>query len=151
MKTSRWCLVPLPALLMALVVAGCSAPARTTATAAPVTETAAPWVRTELFFSLGEWTETALSTEAETRWVAFLDQQVTPRFPDGLSVIDVYGQGRGRAAGSPLLHERSRLLVLIHRDTPSAAARIEEIREAWKRPTGEASVMKVTQRVDVDF
>ena len=30
----------------------------------------------------------------ETKWSRFVDQEITPRFPDGLSVVDARGQWR---------------------------------------------------------
>lgn len=119
-----------------------------TAVAAPVNQ---GWVRTELYFALGGWEETALSTEAEERWAKFLDTAVTPRFPDGLSVVDVYGQWRSRKPGAVVQRERSRLLVILHPATAEASAKIEEIRKAWKQPTGEESVLRVSQPADVSF
>jgi hypothetical protein len=49
------------------------------------------WVDTKLYFGLGpaDRPEKGIS---EAHWRDFLDKEVTPRFPDGLSVVDVYGQ-----------------------------------------------------------
>jgi len=117
----------------------------------PVASADVVWLRTELYFSLGEWMETALTTEPESRWQDFLDREVTPRFPDGLSVIDVYGQWRNAQAGASVRRERSRRLVIVHPDTPEASVKIEEIREAWKKQTGEKSVLRVSQPAQVGF
>ena len=111
----------------------------------------AGWVRTELYFSLGEWMETALSTEAESRWAEFLDREVTPRFPDGLSVIDVYGQWRSAKPGAPILRERSRLLVIVHPASPDVVEKIEAVRRAWKQANGEESVLRVSVPAEVSF
>lgn len=53
------------------------------------------WVDTKLYFGLGpvDHPERGVS---EADWRGFLDREVTPRFPQGLSVMDVYGSGRGR-------------------------------------------------------
>ena len=53
------------------------------------------WVDTKLYFGLGpaDRPEQGIS---EAEWRAFLDREVTPRFPAGLSVLDVYGQWQGR-------------------------------------------------------
>lgn len=137
-----------------LAVSGCATKpaAGDAAEATPAAVVAsAGWMRTELYFSIGEWTETALNTDAEMRWVKFLDAEVTPRFPSGLSVIDVYGQWRDDKSGAPLSRERSRLLVILHPATPENSAKIEEIRAAWKRVTGEKSVLRVSLPADVAF
>ena len=36
-----------------------------------------------------------------TKWRDFLDREVTPRFPSGLSVVDVYGQWHGKQQNRP--------------------------------------------------
>lgn len=146
MKNSRWCLLPFLVLVM-LVGPGCTT--KTGTNVVPVVQATPGWMRTELYFPIGDWMETALSTEGEARWATFLDREVTPRFPDGLAVIEVYGQWRSPKPGSPVLRERSRLLVILHPATKAASDKIEEIRAAWKKPADERSVLRVSQPVEV--
>lgn len=148
-KSVRFLLLPLLALA-ALAGPGCATNPGA-ATAPVVTEAGASWVRTELYFSIGDWTETSLNTEPEARWQDFLDREVTPRFPDGLSVIDVYGQWRNPQAGASVRRERSRLLVVVHPDSPEASAKIDAIREVWKKLTSDKSVLRVSQPAQVGF
>jgi len=75
---------------------------------------------------------------------------VTPRFPDGLSVQDVYGQWRDNKK-STIERLRSKLLVIDHPDTAENRAKIEAIRDAWKRRTGDQSVLRVTVPAEVSF
>jgi hypothetical protein len=49
------------------------------------------WVDTQLYFGLGP-ADDASKGISEAEWRKFLDKEVTPRFPAGLSVVDVYGQ-----------------------------------------------------------
>lgn len=136
----------------ALVLAGAGCASRPhPVVETPETAAVQSWVRTELYFSIGDWSETALSTEAEMKWLKFLDAEVTPRFPDGLSVIDVYGQWRKPQAGAVTERERTRLLVVVHADTGEAASKIEAIRAAWKQLTGAQSVLRVSQPASVAF
>ena len=150
MKNSRRCFILFLALV-ALLAPGCATKTAVKADAVAPAKAPVGWMRTELYFSIGDWMETALSTEGESRWAAFLDSEVTPRFPDGLTVIDVYGQWRSPKPGSPVLRERSRLLVVLHPATPEASVKIEAIRAAWKQPVGEESVLRVSQPADVRF
>lgn len=151
MKISRVCVMVMTAMLL-LAGSGCATRTPPVATATqPSAGIEQEWVRTELYFSIGDWTETALSTEAELKWAKFLDAEVTPRFPDGLSVIDVYGQWRSAKSGGALQRERSRLLVVVHADTEEASAKIEAIRAAWKQQAGEESVLRVSQPAKVSF
>ena len=107
------------------------------------------WVDTKLYFGLGlaDHPEQGIS---EARWRAFLDREVTPRFPDGLSVVDVYGQWQGKNEAAPE-RLRSKCLIIDYLDTQANRDKIEAIRAAWKRMTGDQSVLRVTQPADVSF
>ncbi|KLJ00175.1 DUF3574 domain-containing protein [Luteimonas sp. FCS-9] len=109
------------------------------------------WLRTELYFATGRWDADAdEAAAAERRWLDFLDREVSPRFPAGLSVVDVYGQWLPPGSDTPS-RLRSKELVVLHADTPEAAASIEAIRLAWKRETGHLSVLRSQLHADVSF
>jgi hypothetical protein len=109
----------------------------------------AGWVDTQLYFGLGPAGDPAKGV-SEAGWREFLDQEVTPRFPDGLSVMDVYGQWQGKHQTTPE-RIRSKMLVIDYPRTAENEAKIEAIRIAWKKKTGDQSVLKVTQPADVSF
>ena len=115
---------------------------------------AAGWVRSELYFGVGEETGPADRPQAEpiseAAWRAFLDKEVTARFPDGLTVFDAYGQWLFRGAGEPN-RLKTKVLVVLHEDTPQRRADIEAIRLAWKQATGHQSVLWSRHAVDVSF
>jgi len=115
---------------------------------------AAGWVRSELYFGVGEETGPADRPQAEpiseATWRAFLDKEVTARFPDGLTVFDAYGQWLFRGAGEPN-RLKTKVLVVLHEDTPQRRADIEAIRLAWKQATGHQSVLWSRHAVDVSF
>ena len=75
---------------------------------------------------------------------------MTPRFPDGLSVLDVYGQWQGKNESVPE-RLRSKILILYYPDTQENREKIEAIRAAWKQKTGDESVLRVTEPADVSF
>lgn len=110
---------------------------------------AAGWVDTRLYFGLGlaDQPEQGVSEQA---WREFLDSEVSTRFPDGLSVIDVYGQWQGKQQTSPE-RLRSKMLVIDYPDTAVNRSKVEAIRAAWKQRTGDQSVLRVTQPADVSF
>lgn len=107
------------------------------------------WVETRLYFGLGPADEPS-NGASEQGWRAFLDAEVTPRFPDGLSVVDVYGQWRGKGQSVPE-RLRSKLLVIDYPDTAANRDKVEAIRTAWKKRTGDQSVLRVTQPAEVSF
>jgi hypothetical protein len=107
------------------------------------------WVDTRLYFGLGP-AEAPEKGVSEAAWREFLDKEVTPRFPAGLSVMEVYGQWQGKGSTSPE-RIRSKVLIVDYPATAENAAKIQAIRAAWKQKTGDQSVMKVTQAADVSF
>lgn len=107
------------------------------------------WVDTKLYFGLGPADHPEKGT-SEVQWRDFLDKEVTPRFPSGLSVADVYGQWQGKKNPTPE-RLRSKLLIVDYQDSQENRDKVEAIRSAWKRLTGDLSVMRVTQPVDVSF
>jgi len=111
------------------------------------------WVRTALYFGLvviSDQGEEANAAANEKRWREFLDREVTPRFPDGLSVFDIYGQWRTQGQ-SHIERLHSKVVMLLHADAPKQRADIDAIRAAWKKETGDLSVLRVTQPADVSF
>ena len=78
----------------------------------------------------------------------YLDQQ--PFAQHGLSVLDVYGQWQGKTQTSPE-RLRSKLLMIDYPDTQLNRDKIDAIRAAWKKLTGDQSVLRVTQPADVSF
>lgn len=139
---------------LATQFAACATPSAPTASAALHGDAAHPaqtqgWVDTKLYFGLGP-ADRPDQGISESAWRDFLDKEVTPRFPDGLSVINVYGQWQGKQEAEPE-RLRSKMLVIDYPDTPGNRAKIEAIRAAWKQRTGDQSVLRVTQPADVSF
>lgn len=145
----------LPVVLLAAYLAGCATtPSPPSAAATLQGDTAHPgktqnWVDTRLYFGLGP-ADQPQQGVSEVVWRGFLDKEVTPRFPDGLSVIDVYGQWQGKQERAPE-RLRSKLLAIDYPDTPDNRAKVEAIRAAWKQRTGDQSVLRITQPADVSF
>jgi len=107
------------------------------------------WVDTKLYFGLGL-ADTPGNGISESQWRDFLDKEVTTRFPAGLSVVDVYGQWQGKNQTTPI-RLRSKMLIVDYPDTQQNRDKIEAIRAAWKQRTGDQSVLRVTEPVDVSF
>ena len=127
----------LAALLVGAAALGaCTAPA--SQPAAPALACAAPLkpaVEGDLYF--GE--------ISPTEWRAFLDEEVTPRFPDGLSVIDIYGQYRNQQG--TIGRERSKLLVIVVLDAPAHASRVQAIVDSYRRRYKQESVLRVERPI----
>jgi hypothetical protein len=107
------------------------------------------WLETRLYFGLGPADEPTKGP-SEALWRDFLDHEVTPRFPSGLSVVDVYGQWQGQQQSTPS-RIRTKMLIIDHPSTPEDASKLEAIRTAWKQRTHEHSVLEVTEPAEVSF
>lgn len=110
---------------------------------------AAHWLRSELYFAVGQVDDPDEALH-EMRWQGFLDREVTPRFPDGLTVVDAYGQWRSRGSETPA-RLRSKVLVILYEDTEANRAAVDAIRVAFKAQTHAKSVLLVTEPVEVSF
>ncbi|WP_310485797.1 DUF3574 domain-containing protein [Chamaesiphon sp. VAR_48_metabat_403] len=98
---------------------------------------AKPVTRTELFFGLRKPNGTEVNNAEFQR---FLDREVTPRFPDGFTVIS--GQGQFKDARGAILQERSKLLILLYPIAASSSQQIEQIRTAYIKAFQQQSVLR---------
>ena len=143
---------------LVLVLGGCvhKADVKAAATTAPTLQgdPAHPgatkrWVDTKLYFGLGP-ADQPNKGISEGEWREFLDREVTSRFPDGLSVLNVYGQWQGKNQPTPE-RLRTKCLIIDYPDSAENRGKVEAIRAAWKQKTGDQSVMRVTEPADVSF
>jgi hypothetical protein len=105
------------------------------------------WARTELYFGTSKPDGTEVTDE---QFKAFLDQEVTPRFPDGLTLLTGFGQFKN--ASGVIVQERSKLLILLYPLTDDQASdQIEAIRTAYTRAFQQQSVLRVESRAGVSF
>jgi hypothetical protein len=104
------------------------------------------WTEIDLYFgrNIG-----AGGTVSEKQFQRFLSEVVTPRFPDGLSVLDVAGQFRGSSGA--IVREPSKLLIILVPDAGAAAGKVGQIVRAYKRRFDQESVLHVEQAVCVAF
>jgi Protein of unknown function (DUF3574) len=104
------------------------------------------FARTELFFGLSR--PGGVVTEGEFK--AFVDAYVTPRFPDGLTLLS--GVGQFRDAGGTIVVEGSKLLILLYpRRDREADRKIEQIRRDYKRAFQQQSVLRADDLSCVSF
>jgi hypothetical protein len=94
-------------------------------------------------------TSTAKGPVTAKQWDSFLGLVVTPRFPDGLTVWDAQGQWRGKSG--IIGKENTKVLLLIHPNSPDSNRAIQEIIDAYKKKFRQESVMKVRSLADVSF
>lgn len=113
------------------------------ATPSPTPLSAAPapatLQRTELYFG----------GIAPVSWNDFLNDTVTPRFPDGFTWFDTHGQWQ--TPKGEIGRQDSRVLVILHAPTPEKDRFIEEIREGFKSRFHELSVLRADALTTASF
>ena len=87
---------------------------------------------------------------SDTRWRRFLAHEVTPRFPDGLTVYETTGQWRDPARNI-IVRERSRVLRIIVAADALAREKIEAVASAYKKQFAQKSVGIVMRPACVSF
>lgn len=76
---------------------------------------------------------------SEAAFRRFVDEDVTPRFPDGLTILDASGQYRDRERGM-LIREPSKLVLITTPDEAGNRDKLVAIAEAYKRGFSQQSV-----------
>lgn len=106
-----------------------------------------PRISAELYFgrNIGE----SLGVTEET-WAKFVDEDVTPRFPDGLSVFEIKGQWRDTGSGR-IVRETGKVLKLVFTGDAPGKAKVAEIVEIYKKRHQQQSVLVTTADVCAAF
>lgn len=133
----------LTALLLGLTTAGATTAASDSAGAAhPAPTPGESYKRTELYFG-GSRPDGTPITPAE--FELFLDKEVTPAFPDGLTWLEAHGQWMGGK-------EDSYVLIILYPFSDRTANReLEEIRTDYKEEFDQQSVLRADSVERVSF
>lgn len=118
-----------------LMLAGCQTAA--TSAGPACVDPAVAAVRVELFFGRGI---SGGGEVSEAEWQAFLDGEVTPRFPEGLTVVDLTGQWRDQVSGE-IVTERSKQLVLFAFEDPQQEEKLLAITGAYREAFQQQAVL----------
>jgi Protein of unknown function (DUF3574) len=100
-------------------------------------------IRTTLYFGLSR----PKGSVSELEWQIFLRDEVTRRFPDGLTVWQAEGQWL-TPAGS-IDREQSKVLLLVHADTAGARKSVQAVIQAYRTAFDQQSVLWESSRVCV--
>jgi hypothetical protein len=79
----------------------------------------------------------------------FLDREVSTRFPDGLTVLAA--QGRWRSDSGQMVREPSKVVQIIMSGKPDDLAKLDAVREAYKREFHQESVLEVVAKTCAAF
>ena len=105
------------------------------------------WIEYQLFMGLSAPDGDVVD---DTEWETFLADTVTPRFPDGLTVLD--GDGQWRGSDGRIQKEASKLLIILSpADDEDADKRIEQVSNEYKSRFEQESVLKTISKTCVSF
>ena len=85
----------------------------------------------------------------EEEFQHFVDTEVTPRFPDGLTLLT--GTGQFKDSTGTIIQEGSKLLILLYPFNQKSNRAVEQIREAYKDTFQQESVLRVDEQSCVSF
>jgi len=129
----------LPSLLVAALLIGQAGLAN--AQALTCTAPQKPMLDVELLLGRGK--------ASDARWRDFLAREVSPRFPDGLTVYETIGQWRDPAR-NVIVREKSRVLrMIVPADVPRD--KIEAVALSYKKQFAQKSVGIVMRPACVSF
>ncbi len=87
---------------------------------------------------------------SEGAWSLFVEREITPRFPDGFTVLDARGQWRNPASNR-IIRQPSKIVRIVLPGNPEDVARLNEIVEAYKVRFKQQSVGVMMQGACASF
>ena len=142
----------LGAILLVLALTGCGTiqemwkPKPRPAAAAPACPAGQENLRTAQLF-LGRQAPGAAITPWELQ--RFVDQEITPRFPDGVTVLDGGAQWQGNE--NILIRDAAKVVLIVLPAKGDPQNRIEAVRAAYRQRFHQESVLVVTPPTCVEF
>lgn len=104
-------------------------------------------IETKLYFGLGLKGGGRVS---DKQWQHFLADTVTPRFPDGLTIVSATGQWRDpKARDARVTTEPTRIVVIVHPETVATAKAIGEIKDVYVKRFHQDSVLQTDTPVRI--
>ncbi|MGL5064514.1 MAG: DUF3574 domain-containing protein [Microcoleus sp.] len=104
------------------------------------------FLKDELYFGLNK---PGGGTVSDSEWQEFVKEVITPRFREGLTVLD--GSGQFLNSAGILIKEKSKIVILIYETSSDKERAVNEIIETYKRRFQQESVLRTTTEVKVSF
>lgn len=104
------------------------------------------FARTELLFGLSRSNAPDITEE---EFQGFIDLQVTPRFPEGLTLLA--GNGQFKDSSGNIIQEGSKLLILLYPFSKDRSALVDEVRAEYKSAFQQESVLRIDEHSCVSF
>jgi hypothetical protein len=106
-------------------------------------------VRTELYFGTDR---PGPDDVTDAQFDQFVNATVTPRFPDGLTVLAGNGQWKDSDTGQ-IVRERSKVIIIVYpvKGSRDSSRKLEEIRDKYEKQFEQQSVMRTDSTERVSF
>jgi len=127
------------AFVLAALLAGCAAPDRGSPPCGPGLER---WTLTEIYLGLN-WREGVVT---DAQFQDFLAREVTPRLPEGYTVVPAEGAWRSTQTGATI-REPSRILRRLRKEGREPETAISEVIAAYKTRFAQEAVLRVDSEV----
>ena len=86
---------------------------------------------------------------SEADFQRFVDEELTPRFPEGLTVLDAAGQWRG--ASGVIGREPSKVVILVLPGRAGDEGKLAEVRQAYRVRFAQEAVLMTMQPTCLGF
>ena len=87
---------------------------------------------------------------SEVEWGRFVDREITPRFPAGLTVFNAAGQWQDKSKNR-IVHEPSKIVQIVLPGEVDDITRLNAIAEAYKKRFQQQSVGMIVRPACVSF
>jgi Protein of unknown function (DUF3574) len=87
---------------------------------------------------------------SEAQWGRFVDREISPRFPDGLTVLDAKGEWRDTVRNT-IVREPSKVVEIVLPGKPDDVEQLNQIAQAYKTRFRQQSVGIVIRGACVSF
>ena len=105
------------------------------------------WTKEELYFGMDIPNGGTISEE---EWNTFVASEITPRFPDGITILN--GLGQYRYQTGTITKEPTKIVIIFFREHVEEQEKaIDDIIGLFKQHFHQESVLKATSRVSVKF
>jgi hypothetical protein len=135
LRASMKSLLPI-ASVAALALAGCATPSTEITASCPST---AQKLTAAMVFGRVSPNGPSVS---EAEFTRFITREVSPRFPDGLTVVD--GRGHWKPPAGSAVHEPSKLVMVVLPGGPDDGAKLDAVRAAYEARYHQQSLLLPT-------
>jgi len=104
------------------------------------------FIKDELYFGLSR-PDGGVVSEAE--WTMFVNCVITPRFKEGITILDSYGQYLQK--NGSIAKEKSKIVIFLYQENSDKNKLIEEIIQQYKQRFRQESVLRTTSTVKASF